>query len=425
MPTTNLETLPHIVLERICEYLAQSDPKRRSIQAFSLASKRCCATAELQRFYQVRVTVRGRHSLRDILRQGNEILNADNRFRHVRRLTISGWGYALEEEKNYEVIDKIGDEDEDEEIQDYFGMRGCCGHSRIPNKYVTDGVPLPQYEARPEAWEPLAHFISKLPGLKDLVWDCGKGLPRHILSAVHTIGCRLHVKHFSLSSLIQDRQHPRDIDQNDSALATSPCLYSIIVPFYGFDDYGNVNYNQEAAMRMVAGAAPNLAHVWMRLSPPGDSIGQITDFSKLRHLVIHWNDDSRRVVTSLHVLKSLASHGHFKSLHALMLVIPVGSSPQLPEALLSLLGRLDPLKKLYLSGFITNKTFETALCHQGSTIRALRVMPRQHSGSRKSPSVLSAAQAKHLVEHCPNLEHLEFPVNRTQGDAEETAIFEN
>ncbi|KAI8954478.1 hypothetical protein F4801DRAFT_533351 [Xylaria longipes] len=474
MPTHTLETLPLIVLERICEYLAQSDPKRRSLQAFSLVSKRCCSAAESQRFGQIRVIVRGRRNFRDDLCQWNEILNADNRFRCVRGLTVSGWGSVLEKEEgeNYETIDEEDDEDGDENMQDYFGMHECCGPSNIPNKYVTDRGPSPQHEAQPEAWELIAHFIGKLPGLKDLAWGCGTKIPRNILSAVHTVGCRLHVNRFSLSSLIQDREHPHDIDPDEFALATSPCLYSIVVPFYGYDEYGNINYNQEAVLRMVAGAAPNLAHIWMRLSPPGASIAlraayhstrptwpgffretklgdepkrgslqslvisdsglspeqienwsHITDFSKLRHLVIHWNDNSHDVVTSLHVLASLASHGHFESLHALMLTIPVGSSRQVQEALSLLLERLNPLEKLYLSGFISNTAFKTALCHHGSTMRTLRVIPRRHSGSRKPPLVFSAAEAKHLVEQCPNLERLEFPVNRTQGDAEETAIY--
>ncbi|KAK3896406.1 hypothetical protein C8A05DRAFT_40066, partial [Staphylotrichum tortipilum] len=63
-----LDTLPWLVLSRICDYLDDdydddgdehlSRRQRRSnLHAFSLTSRQCCAAAASRRFCQVRMTV--------------------------------------------------------------------------------------------------------------------------------------------------------------------------------------------------------------------------------------------------------------------------------------------------------------------------------------------------------------------------------
>lgn len=86
------------------------------------------------------------------------------------------------------------------------------------------------------------------------------------------MSCRLHMHSFCLSSLIQHRNHRCNVDPDEFALATSSSLYSIVVPFHDWDSDGNLDYNREAVLRMVAGAAPRLTHVWMRRFLPGNSI---------------------------------------------------------------------------------------------------------------------------------------------------------
>ena len=76
-------------------------------------------------------------------------------------------------------------------------------------------------------------------------------MPRYILSTVYAVGCHLHIHSFRLSSLIQHRDRPQPIDPDDYALATSPSLSSIVVSVRNHEDDGNVNYNEEAVMRMA------------------------------------------------------------------------------------------------------------------------------------------------------------------------------
>ncbi|KAF2962858.1 hypothetical protein GQX73_g10708 [Xylaria multiplex] len=473
MSTPTLETLPLIALDRICECLVESDPKRHSIHAFSLASRRCCSAVSLQRFNKIHLAVWSRSRLQADLCRWNEILRPDNRFRYVRELKVSGNAFAFEgDEEEAENLRERSVGYRDREIQAMIDMHECCSPPNIPKRYAEDTSPSSQHGVQLEAWGPLAHFIGQLSGLGDLLWCCGSKMPRNILSAVHGVGCRLHMSFFRLHSLIQDRHYPRDVDPDEFALATSPSLYSIFVPFYDYDTYGRVDYNGEAALRMVAGAAPNLAHVWMQLTPPGDSLdfrnaygaprptwsgffpkttttdqrnqgnlqslvlsdgtiypGHIenwsrhTNFAKLRHLVIYWVYATPGVAGSLHCLAEMASHGHFESLHTLKLQLPDEYCHRTQEGLTLFFENLNPLEKLDLNGYISNEAFKTALGRHGSTLKRLSILSGRRTRSEHPQFVFSHVEIQYLVGQCPNLEHLEFPVNRTQGDADETAIY--
>jgi hypothetical protein len=77
---------------------------------------------------------------------------------------------------------------------------------------------------------------------------------------------------FHLGSLVQSRGSPQPIDPDDYALVTLQSLSSIVVPVRHFETDGMVNYMEEAVTRMVAGIAPNLAHVWLVEMRAGDSL---------------------------------------------------------------------------------------------------------------------------------------------------------
>jgi hypothetical protein len=61
---------------------------------------------------------------------------------------------------------------------------------------------------------------------------------------------RLHVHTFSLRSLFQQRDRLHDIDDDEYVLATSPSLYSICVASIYLDSDGNLDYNEDAALRI-------------------------------------------------------------------------------------------------------------------------------------------------------------------------------
>ncbi|KAF2871265.1 hypothetical protein BDV95DRAFT_58317 [Massariosphaeria phaeospora] len=118
-----------------------------------------------------------------------------------------------------------------------------------------------------EAWKMLAAFISQFPGLRDFMWDSTDTFPSPILSMIHTKlpRCRIHVSQFCLRSLLQDKRDIHDIDDDDYALATSPCLYSVAVaiPYAGYDQLAHVDYNKEVLVQLASGLAPNLHTIYV------------------------------------------------------------------------------------------------------------------------------------------------------------------
>ncbi|KFY25623.1 hypothetical protein V491_01660 [Pseudogymnoascus sp. VKM F-3775] len=93
------------------------------------------------------------------------------------------------------------------------------------------------------------------------------------------------------------------------------------------------------------------------------------------------------------------------------------------DALIQLLEHLNPLDILDLTGFIGNETLEPALLRHGETLRKLRVIPYRAYGTLRPMVEFSEAVIQRLVELCPNLEQVEFPINRTHSDGRETGIY--
>jgi hypothetical protein len=467
---SSLETLPLLVLERICKYLSEADDdsaKRRSLWAFSLTSKSCCAVAAAERFCQIQLKVPAPDELESHLRRWTEVLSTDGCYRYVRRLKVLR--VTPEEERQIHRL-PVGEQDEEGEEyehkddlkqRDYFDMHDFCRPSKVSIECGKRNM-----RHHPEAWQPLAHFISQLPALKDLVWACGPRMPRYILSAVHAIGCRLHMHCFHLPSLVQHRDRPQPIDPDDYALATSPSLSSIVVSVSCFDGNGDVSYKEEVVMRMVGGIAPALAHVRMWYDIPGDSlssreairlgkpawsgffpgtaeadklpvlgslqslvlIGYInqtkldnwsrsTDFAKLRCLTIPW--DSQSCIA----LAEMAMRGDFESLHTLGLSNIEAETHQMQEALNRLLENLNPLQRLDFGGSINEESFNIVLRRHGGTLRKLSVYLYRDEESQFPLVVFSEAVVQRLAEQCPNLEQVEFPIDRTRGDDRETGIY--
>jgi len=381
----------------------------------------------------------------------------------VRRLKVLRIMTEEEKKRRNKALQRQDEEAEDDwNIRHYFDMHDFCR----PSKASMERHEGSSMIDHPEAWLPLARFISQLPALEDLVLGRWPSMPRYILLAVHAIGCRLHVHSFYLSSLVQHRDRPEPIDLDDYALVTSPSLSSIVVRVCGLETDGSVNYNEEAVMCMVVGTAPRLAHVWMlkdragasldhdeavRLGKPAwsgffpriaeadklpvlgslqslvltgyashtkiDNWSRYTDFAKLRRLTISWGSECGVV------LAEMALRGDFESLHTLELSAIEDETNQSQEALDRLLKNLNPLQRLDLSGLISDATFNIVLRCHGGTLRNLSVYPYRDEESRSPLVVFSEAVVQRLAEQCPYLEQVELPINRTRGDSRETGIY--
>ena len=212
----------------------------------------------------------------------------------------------------------------------------------------------------PEYWATLGEFVNQFPGLQDLIWAAGGQIPPSVIAAVFERKCRLHHHNFVLRSLVYNRNDVQPVSPEDFILCTTPYLSSIVVRFGYFGDRGHIDYTQEAVMKLISGLAPNLAHVcviqkqssgerseyqtwdlgrmaWKCFFPGTKSTAadlpsgrgklqslvfagykpesienwaHVTDFSKLRWLLIEWEDHGN-------ALAELASRGELKSLQRL------------------------------------------------------------------------------------------------------------
>lgn len=259
MPSA-IETLPLVLLERVCENL--DNGSSGSLLAFSLTSRSCCIAATAQRCSQIEIQILDPQDLIKSLRRWNASLSS-GRHRHVRRLKIST--LATTETKIRGANKRPRAEDLREEDHDkwtrrqFFQMHDFCRPSedslQVAESYIQDPYS--------ESWAPLGTFVRQLSGLQDLVWEAGSCIPPSVLSALPqtALRCRLHVHKFELPSLIQERDNPQPVSPEDYALCTYPFLYSIVARVGSFESYGKLNYLEEAIMQMACGLAPSLTHL--------------------------------------------------------------------------------------------------------------------------------------------------------------------
>lgn len=238
------------------------------MRAFSLTSRQCCSAAAGQWFSQIHLTVRDNKKLDDDLKLRSQVLSRGGHFRGVRRIKILRSKHHIPDGVVPEesLHDSVSDQDDDnykngDDIRDYFDMLDFCKPSWITIDSARSST-FGNNGSYIKTWQPITHFMSHLGGLQDFVWAYGTDVPGYVLTAVHAVSCRLHVHWFNLRSLIEHRDHGLDADSKELALATSPCLYSIVVPFND-GIWGKFGYNQEAVLRMVAGTAAKLTHVWI------------------------------------------------------------------------------------------------------------------------------------------------------------------
>ncbi|PVH73018.1 hypothetical protein DL98DRAFT_59481 [Cadophora sp. DSE1049] len=472
----SLETLPLLVLERICQYLEDESPKQRALLAFSLTSKSCRAAAETQWFSQIEIRVRDPNELQTTLRRWNDIL-AGELHRHVRRLKIS---WKLTEEEKSELLRGGEDFDEDLEEDDisrsgwnvrpYFHM-----HTFLRPSKESLGRGRGTLAEHPENWAHLGQFVNQFSGLRDLVWAAGQRIPPSVLSAISERGCRLHHHNFSLPSLIQTRDDPQPISPADYELCTSASLFSIVAHVGSFESGGKLNYVGEAVMRMVSGLAPKLAHLCdVSHGPPGElevtqaiMLGkpdwqgffpgksemepkagtdgsrnrfqslvftgyvpqgiqhwsQLTDLSNLRCLDMPWE------LRNGSALADIAARGDMPALQRLRLCSADNydddETEEAQSAMNLLLSSLNPLQRLEITGYISPRTFDILVDRHGANLRYLTLKPSRDEryGSRNPLPVFSAPILQHFAKHCPQLTNLSIPINRIRGDKHEVGIY--
>lgn len=457
MPSPKLEGLPAEILLRICEYIEGTH--KPSLLTFALVSKQCHCAATALLFRTIKISVRGRKQLAYDVQQCISTLQRAFSVKQVRRLVVEGSMHSQQ--------------DDTSEIEPQDGRHGAgsfpgrnddeFSDRRLADGPSTDGESHNVVYDEDEAWTPLADLVRQLPALSDLIYTCPSQFSPCLLQALHQHrpNCRLHMRTFSLRSLNQPAP-----DAHELALATSPCLYSVLVRYDSYDSEGMEDYNEEAVVHIAAGLAPNLKEARMFRARAGWSLAlrraletprtpwqgfalkdqeQTSTSGSLCHLQLAgYGSTTREVVetwsrrTDFSVLRTLelergieadafeylATQCDFSSLTTLVIVLATADlleSPTMDHSSLAkhFLCSLPSLTTLKLVGELTNTTLDAILEYHGALLRKLGLSP---SGT-VNRLVITEREVERIAGYCPLLEDLSLTVPRSKGDAGEVAIY--
>jgi hypothetical protein len=422
-----LDRMPLLVLENICEHLADQD-----IRSFSLVNSVCCSAAARGRFRCLNLWLRNKTHLN---KWESMLAGANNYLPLVRRVNIlPGAAIRLHPWAPFGWT------------TDEHGQR-----ERDTNEYCAALVPL----------------LQRLRNLNDMYFLCDETLPRPLLVALQEYRpkCRLCVSGFSFRG-IPGQEGVLPVERE---LATSPNLHSIHIHY--IDKVAGLD---ETVMRMANGAAPNLKHVSMRRIQARNystlRLGQRTvpidpsflpdktpgsaPKGALQTLFIHSDRDAQipidqwaqhtnlAVLKSLHitgemtiatmdVLVGLARNNQFRDLDALTLSLvtsnktPGSDQVAIDRAAVQFLELIPPkLSCANITGFVDEAVPDTLLSRHGPTLRDIQIQPIQRMLDESVQQFsVSAAYIDKIVRLSPYLTDLHILIRRSEGDAREVAAY--
>ncbi|KAL2789070.1 hypothetical protein BJX66DRAFT_352284 [Aspergillus keveii] len=475
-----LSSLPLETLEIITSHLADY---KLSLYAVSQVNRRCNAASKI-RFRAITLRLSSLTILKTEIESWHTILERNLAFGVVRHLTISGRLFAIpadeadEQEEHGNPLPMVivqHDQGEDE-----LTRRGEVYDDILRGRFYHLGV---KEELSDDPWKPVAGFLKRLTGLKEVVWACERWFPQPLLDVLHGVpGCQLHVKAFDPPRLIRAELNNDDDDPDDESghdsedtglqscdmlkegcvdeygyrLATSPCLTSVVVPV-AYDD-PHRNSNEEAVQWMVRGLTPSLKHVHIIDSGPGfayrtiprassgqyilgDELDDEMGPGELESLSLDPTNEERFEVweqaISFSRLRNLqlwrarrstlarARLCDLSSLRTLALDVfndrhSIDASP-VDRAVAGFLTSLPRLESLHLTGPWSTETFTAVLQHHGRSVRTLSLHPSETR--RLHQFLITPSKIQALGKYCPNLRDIRLQVKRSAGDQEEQEIY--
>ncbi|KAK1218311.1 hypothetical protein PQX77_019003 [Marasmius sp. AFHP31] len=302
-------------------------------------------------------------------------------------------------------------------------------------------------EVNQAKWKPLVDFLSRLTGLREVVFDCAERVPITLLQHLESRHpfCHLHVRKWT-----RLRSDVKVGDPYEEALARSPCLRSISARFVLHNAASTLDFNDVAFQRILA-LSPNLEELryssWATTEYAG--VAEIamemkkfeverpvrkTRMRKIKWGVMYhgllilrrWESffDLRtietlelgQVYTDTEWLDYAIDHGIFSGLKHLSFVIadfPV-FSPQLQRfrtTLGAFLTSLNPLESLSITGYHGHIDLPSILLHHGPNLRSLSL--HQIARTDEPRYLLSRGDLELIYSEALCLTHLGIDVNRT------------
>ncbi|KAJ5786802.1 uncharacterized protein N7503_012014 [Penicillium pulvis] len=463
MPT--LVSLPREVLEQICGSVASDD--FASLLDLALTCKSCSVATNKYRFQCINLTIVSRKKLNRDVQKWNEILQKNSSFTVVRLLMVRGKLPPSEE-----------DDDSLEPDPKYFSphcrMDSNDELSRLEYSYGFQALELYRSASvsQRDDWGSLPTLVKQFHGLRDLIWGCGTLFPPCLLEILHHSlpRCKLHNWAFKLPSLCHRTHEPQDIDEYEYSLATSPSLSSVVFPAYeydedndklGYNEYGMVEYHEEAVIQLATGLAPNLKSVYIAAGTPEATPGS---YDQLRRERPPWagffTSNPKKVITnptqgqlrelslspaSLVHFEAWEAHGIFPNLKVLRLweatletllkaiqcqfpclktlVLDITSADPHPidTAASAFVSSLPPLESILLTGNQRDRTLKAVLDHHGKSLKKISFQPEFNDYEKGH--AIPAEWITQIRDSCPNLCNLRLPITRTRGNDQEIAIY--
>lgn len=442
-PNRYFKSMPYEIIYQICTYVNRTH--RPTLQSLVLVNKRVRSVAIIRLFHSVTVTIDNPQQLSACLESTPKAVSEN-----IRHLTIQG---------------KFGQPGETETYQELKARKG--GFPEMQDSFYDSASVLKwlehiphRFEADPPLWSGLVSMIKGIGRLSDLTFNCFNAFPIQILDALHSHHphCRLHLNTFYISGLYG--WDAPTLSEDDIKLITSPCLHSISSRYCYMDD-DIPEYHFEAIMDMARGLSPGLKNVRLSAYSPGQGLGTSKGRTKWpgfgmdsqeemasphldRLVLVHsievksWSEVID--MSKLHCLEFgrsrvsdiqfLTSGVNFSGLEELVLDLvhwgDVSEPVEEYDAAISLFLRsLPPLKSLKVTGNLCQSTFECIIERHGGSLRKLHLSARPscHHDDSTRHFVIREEQIQQIAKGCPLLEDLTIKIPRTQGDADEMAIY--
>ncbi|KAL3480485.1 hypothetical protein BJX99DRAFT_244237 [Aspergillus californicus] len=352
----SLHFIPREVLLGVTDILASEHLP--SLHAFALASKFCSSIANSSRFQNIHFEAVAANRLLVHIERWERTHKRNNAYASVHRLSVHGW-IPLTENNHASYV-----ETPDLPLYSEKSYPGEDEWTDLGTRYSTILWPGPKPTdlGQMAAWEPLAEFIKRLPGLRVLLWIAYAAFPP----------CLLHHLYGSIPL-------PAGYESYEYDLATSPAVSRLA--FEMANHQNAAAYTERAIVRMAAGLAPNLTQVYMRYTRQSPLVYDDTQPKPPRALSIEtWNDHtpfSHLTTFSLegnynsNLLSKLERYD-FDSLKSFVLRFIEDPAPD-DEDPGSLLSKLPPLESLLIDARWAEQPITIPFEHHGPKLRKLNL----------------------------------------------------
>ncbi|KAJ8092095.1 hypothetical protein PM082_021627 [Marasmius tenuissimus] len=301
-----------------------------------------------------------------------------------------------------------------------------------------------------EKWGSFIQFLSRIVGLREVVFRCAERVPIILLDALEAKHPSVHLH---VEGWVRLRSDVRVGDPYEEALARSPCLRSLQAHFrFGLRE---MDFNYAAFERIMqlspsleefAYSSTGIAGMFYDLTPQEKAVeererkrfrvARPTRNTKLRRIKWRSQLDSAllqrwRSFIDLHKVQMLElggfqnvecmeyamDHGTFSGLKHLTLVLAESysggiSQDEYKSTLDRFLSSQSPLETLSIINHHGYINLSTVLLHHGASLRPLSL---HQAESRQEPRpILSLDDLNSIGSEAPHLRHLMFDLNRTR-----------